>query len=299
MQETVQLGDLLQRVFQTVFPLVAIVLIGFLYARKFDSDMRVANRLIMDIFLPALIFAVTASKDFDIVTFAILCLGTFFTVIGSGLIAWPIGRALGVGAKTFVPPMMFNNCGNLGLPLALLAFGDVGLAAAMAMFLVSNTLHFTLGAYIVGSTASKRKILLNPMIVATALGLLWSTLQLPLPESVHVPVKMLGDISIPLMLVALGVRINGVDLSNWKIGLYGALLSPFTSLVVAIPFALIFDLSPEFTAYLILFSALPPAVLNYLVAERYNLDPQAVASIVLIGNIASLVIIPSTLLFIL
>lgn len=298
MSNAPELLELLERVFLTVFPLAVIVFIGFIYARKYETDMRIPNRLNMDIFLPALIFAVMASETFDLNTYAILSLGALVTVFGSGVISLPIARALGLSAKTFVPPMMFNNCGNLGLPLALLAFGELGLAAMMAMFLVSNTLHFTLGSYIVSGSASPRKILLNPMILATILGLIWNLLELPFPEFIQLPLRMLGDIAIPLMLVSLGVRMNGIDLSNWKIGIYGALLSPLTSLVFAIPFALILGLSVEFTAYLVLFSAMPPAVLNYLVAERYNLNPNAVASIVMIGNIASLIIVPLTLFFI-
>lgn len=298
MSNAPELLELLERVFLTVFPLAVIVFIGFIYARKYETDMRIPNRLNMDIFLPALIFAVMASESFDLDTYAILSLGALVTVFGSGVISLPIARALGLSAKTFVPPMMFNNCGNLGLPLALLAFGELGLAAMMAMFLVSNTLHFTLGSYIVSGSASPRKILLNPMILATILGLIWNLLELPFPEFIQLPLRMLGDIAIPLMLVSLGVRMHGIDLSNWKIGIYGALLSPLTSLVFAIPFALILDLSVEFTAYLVLFSAMPPAVLNYLVAERYNLNPNAVASIVMIGNMASLIIVPLTLFFI-
>lgn len=298
MSNAPELLELLERVFLTVFPLAVIVFIGFIYARKYETDMRIPNRLNMDIFLPALIFAVMASESFDLDTYAILSLGALVTVFGSGVISLPIARALGLSAKTFVPPMMFNNCGNLGLPLALLAFGELGLAAMMAMFLVSNTLHFTLGSYIVSGSASPRKILLNPMILATILGLIWNLLDLPFPEFIQLPLRMLGDIAIPLMLVSLGVRMNGIDLSNWKIGIYGALLSPLTSLVFAIPFALVLDLSAEFTAYLVLFSAMPPAVLNYLVAERYNLNPNAVASIVMIGNMASLIIVPLTLFFI-
>jgi predicted permease len=298
MSNAPELLELLERVFLTVFPLAVIVFIGFIYARKYETDMRIPNRLNMDIFLPALIFAVMASETFDLNTYAILSLGALVTVFGSGVISLPIARALGLSAKTFVPPMMFNNCGNLGLPLALLAFGELGLAAMMAMFLVSNTLHFTLGSYIVSGSASPRKILLNPMILATILGLIWNLLEIPFPEFIQLPLRMLGDIAIPLMLVSLGVRMNGIDLSNWKIGIYGALLSPLTSLVFAIPFALILGLSVEFTAYLVLFSAMPPAVLNYLVAERYNLNPNAVASIVMIGNMASLIIVPLTLFFI-
>lgn len=298
MSNAPELLELLERVFLTVFPLAVIVFIAFVYARKYETDMRIPNRLNMDIFLPALIFAVMASESFDLDTYAILSLGALVTVFGSGVISLPIARALGLSAKTFVPPMMFNNCGNLGLPLALLAFGELGLAGMMAMFLVSNTLHFTLGSYIVSGSASPRKILLNPMILATILGLIWNLLELPFPEFIQLPLRMLGDIAIPLMLVSLGVRMNGIDLSNWKIGIYGALLSPLTSLIFAIPFALVLDLSAEFTAYLVLFSAMPPAVLNYLVAERYNLNPNAVASIVMIGNMASLIIVPLTLFFI-
>jgi len=298
MQNTSELYPLLERVFLTVFPLAIIVLIAFLYARKYETDMRIPNRLNMDIFLPALIFSVMAAESFDLSTYAVLSTGALVTVLGSGLIALPIARALGLGTRTFVPPMMFNNCGNLGLPLALIAFGELGLAAMMAMFLISNTLHFTLGSYIVSGSASPRKILLNPMIMATLLGLAWNLIGLPFPEFIKVPLRMLGDIAIPLMLFALGVRMKGIDLSNWRIGTYGAVLSPLTSLIFAIPSAIFFDLSTEFTAYLILFSAMPPAVLNYLVAERYNLEPLSVASIVMIGNMASLIIVPITLLFI-
>jgi len=299
MQETTQLFSVLDRVFLTVSPLVVIVLIGFLYARKVDSDMSVANRVNMDIFLPALIFAVMSSKEFDISTYATLAAGSFAMVIGSGLLIWPLCKTLGVAPKTFAPPMMFNNCGNLGLPLALLAFGDTGLAAFVAMFLVSNTLHFTLGKYLVNPNASFRNLLLNPIMLATVAGLIWSTFKIPVAEWAATPIAMLSEISIPLMLFSLGVRMKSVDLSNWKVGIYGAIFSPLTGLMIAIPFALLMDLSNEFTAYIILFSALPPAVLNFMFSERYNQDPQAVASIVLIGNIASLIFIPATLFFIL
>ena len=46
----------------------------------------------------------------------------------------------------------------------------------------------------------------------------------------------------------------------------------------------------------ILFGALPPAVLNFMVAERYNQEPAKVASMVLISNMASAVVIPIALL---
>jgi predicted permease len=299
MTDSTVLLSLMDRVFATVFPIIAIVTVGYLYARKHAPDMAVANRINMDIFLPALIFSVMAGKNFDLYAHLDLALGSAVMVLGAGLAMKPIAGLLGVHPKTFVPPMMFNNCGNLGLPLAYLAFGDAGLSAFVVMFLVSNLMHFSLGIHIVNENAKLSSLASNPIVIATFVGLGWAMLKLPLPSWLATPIDMVGQISIPLMLFGLGVRMITVDMSNWKIGLYGAIFSPLSSLIFALPFAYIMDLSAEYTAYIVLFSVLPPAVLNYMFSERYNQEPQVVASIVLIGNIASLVIIPATLFFIL
>jgi predicted permease len=299
MTDSTVLLSLMDRVFATVFPIIAIVTVGYLYARKHAPDMAVANRINMDIFLPALIFSVMAGKNFDLYAHLDLALGSAVMVLGAGLAMKPVAGLLGVHPKTFVPPMMFNNCGNLGLPLAYLAFGDAGLSAFVVMFLVSNLMHFSLGIHIVNENAKVSSLASNPIVIATFVGLGWAMLKLPLPSWLATPIDMVGQISIPLMLFGLGVRMITVDMSNWKIGLYGAIFSPLSSLIFALPFAYIMDLSAEYTAYIVLFSVLPPAVLNYMFSERYNQEPQVVASIVLIGNIASLVIIPATLFFIL
>ena len=299
MTDSTVLISLMDRVFATVFPIIAIVTVGYLYARKHAPDMAVANRINMDIFLPALIFSVMAGKNFDLYAHLDLALGSAVMVLGAGLAMKPVAGLLGVHPKTFVPPMMFNNCGNLGLPLAYLAFGDAGLSAFVVMFLVSNLMHFSLGIHIVNENAKLSSLASNPIVIATFVGLGWAMLKLPLPSWLATPIDMVGQISIPLMLFGLGVRMITVDMSNWKIGLYGAIFSPLSSLIFALPFAYIMDLSAEYTAYIVLFSVLPPAVLNYMFSERYNQEPQVVASIVLIGNIASLIIIPATLFFIL
>jgi predicted permease len=102
----------------------------------------------MDVFVPALIFGALANKSFQIMEYLPLLGATVVAVFGSGLLGWGVARALGVAPRTFVPPMMFNNCGNLGLPLAVLAFGDAALAPAVVMFMVSNLAHFTFGAWL-------------------------------------------------------------------------------------------------------------------------------------------------------
>lgn len=290
---------LIERIFLTVFPLVAIVSVGYFYARNRHIDMSVANTINIDVFVPALIFSVLSAKSFDLPKYQMLAIGAVLIVIGSGLLLLPVCKLLNVSPKTFLPPMMFNNSGNLGLPLAVLAFGEQALPAAVVLFLVENLLHFTVGLYILDPRTNPFNVLKMPMIIATIAGLVWSGFDWSVPQAVATFIEMLGQISIPLMLFALGVRMTSVDFSQWKIGLWGALLCPLSGLVLALVLQPLLNLEPLHFTYLVLFGALPPAVLNYMVAERYQQEPQQVASIVLLGNMGSLIFIPATLFFIL
>ncbi len=289
----------MSQVIAIIFPIFAIVLAGFLYARYRGTDMVAANRLNIEIFTPALIFSILSSEGFDLVQYADLAIGTAIVVLGTGLLVWPLTRLFNWPLPVFLPPMMFNNSGNMGLPLALFAFGEKALPAAMIMFLVENTLHFSLGNGIVTKSFSPLKLLRMPMLVATFAGIAVSMTQFPIWSPLAKSIDLLGEICIPLMLFSLGVRMTGVNLKDWQIGLTGAVLGPAVSVAIAIAILPWLNLSELETAQLIVFAALPPAVLNYLVAERYDIDPPRVAAIVLLGNLASVVVIPLALLWVL
>jgi predicted permease len=289
----------MSQVISIIFPIFAIVLAGFLYARYRGTDMVAANRLNIEIFTPALIFSILSSEGFDLVQYADLAIGTAIVVLGTGLVVWPLTRLFNWPLSVFLPPMMFNNSGNMGLPLALLAFGEKALPAAMIMFLVENTLHFSVGNGIVTKSFSPLKLLRMPMLVATFAGIAVSMTQFPIWSPLAKSIDLLGEICIPLMLFSLGVRMTGVNLKDWQIGLTGAVLGPAVSVAIAVAILPWLSLSALETAQLIVFAALPPAVLNYLVAERYDIDPPRVAAIVLLGNLASVVIIPLALLWVL
>ncbi len=138
---------MLLRIVSILFPLFAITAVGFLVGRRAKPDLSQANKLNMDVFVPALVFGALANKSFHIMQFLPLLGATTVAVVGSGLLGWGVARMIGVAPRTFVPPMMFNNCGNLGLPLAVLAFGEEALAPAVVLFRVSNLIHVTFGAW--------------------------------------------------------------------------------------------------------------------------------------------------------
>ncbi len=282
-----------------VFPIFAIVGVGFLYARKHAPDMAAANKINLEVFTPALIISVLAGKDFQLAAYQDLALGALLVVLGSGLIAWPLARLARYNIKTFLPPMMFTNSGNMGLPLAVFAFGEHALPAAVVLFLVENFLHFSVGNAILEGRVHPMVLLRMPMLQATLAGLAISLLDIPLYEPLRTAVDLLGQIAIPLMLFALGVRLTGVDLGHWRIGLVGAVLCPLSGIVSALGAAWLLGIEDLAFAQLLLFGALPPAVLNYMLAEQFGQEPQKVASLVLMGNLASVLVIPFALVFVL
>lgn len=283
---------LVERIAGIMVPVLAMVVAGYLYARRHAPDMSEINRINMELFAPALIFSALASGDFGIRENRWLMLASLLIVLGSGLLAWGVAAALRIAPRTFVPPMMFNNCGNMGLPLAALAFGAPGLAPMVAMFVVSNAIHFTLGAKIVDPRASVGRLLATPMNVATAAGFLVAAIDPPRPEMVVDALELLGRAMIPLMLFALGVRMVSINRSSVRIGLLGAVVCPLTGLAVALAIEPVLPLTDTQRGLMFIFAALPPAVLNFMVAERYNRDPGQVAAMVLVGNLLSVAFVP-------
>ena len=261
--------------------------------------MAVANRLNMDVFVPALVFAAMAGKAFDLAAFAPLALGALLFLATCGLLAWPLAKLIGISPKTLVPPMMFNNSGNIGLPLAVLAWGEDALPAAVILFMVENTLHFTLGARLLDPTARLLSLWRVPVVFAALAGLTVAMLEISIWQPLLIAIKMLGDISVPLLLFSLGVRMTDVSFREWRLATGSALLRPLVGMAIAAGIIQLLGLQGREAAMLLVFGALPPAVLNFLFAERYRQEPERVASIVLIGNLAALIFLPLVLAIVL
>jgi predicted permease len=137
----------------------------------------------------------------------------------------------------------------------------------------------------------------NPVIIATIFGLFFNYFNFHLPQLFQEPLLMLSQVSIPLILFSLGVRLASIKFSHIKIGIIGAILCPLSGILMAFFAIWIFDYTSLQKSLLILFGAMPPAVVNSLMAEKYGYDSASVASIVAIGNIFSLIIIPIVLFY--
>ena len=281
-----------ERLLAIIVPVFAVVALGYAWGRRVRPDMAVVNRLSMNVLAPALIFSALSSKSFDVADNALLMLGSVGVVLGSGLLSWPIARWIREDPRTFVPPMMFNNCGNMGLPLAVLAFGEAGFPAMVALFTISNLIQFTLGTWLVDRNARFGSLARNPMVLSTLAGFAFAIFHPPLPEVAAVTIKLVGDALIPMMLLSLGVRLTGIRWADARLGAIGGAVCPLTGLAMAAILAPLLGLDARQAGLLFLFGCLPPAVLNFMVAEQFRREPAKVASMVLIGNLMSVIFVP-------
>jgi len=186
---------MLLRILGIVFPIFIIVLIGYLYGRRHNPEMTVANTLNMEIFLPALIFSALAGKSFNLAANLPITLGALPVILGSGVLAWPLARLFGFDPKTLLPPVMFNNSGNMGIPLLLLTFGDQALGAAVIFLLVGTLLQFLIIPWLVNGRLQLGTLWREPFVVAES----DQTVFWPLQPGAH---RIAPDV-IPFLTVAL------------------------------------------------------------------------------------------------
>lgn len=287
--------DLLARIAQVIVPVSFIVAVGFFYGRRAPPDLTSFNRIVLDVLAPALVYTALAAKDFRLGDHTLLLTGAALLILASGAVAWLLARSTHTQPRTLVPVVMFNNSGNMGLPLALLAFGPENFGAAVALFSISNLFHFSLGARITSAHARTRDLLLSPLMIATALGFTSAATGLRPPDMLFTGLKIMGEAMLPLMLFALGVRLTALHRRDVPRGLLGAFARPMIGLALALPMAWALGLQGVSKGQLILFGSLPPAVMQFLLAERYRQEPEKVAAMILLGNAVAVLFVPLAL----
>lgn len=284
-----------ERIISILFPVFAIVGIGYGVALRRKPEMAQINQLIADVFVPALVFGALASRDFHIIEYRAIALAMLLVTASCGLAGFALAKRLKVSARVLVPPMMFSNSVNLGVPVAVLAFGDKALQPAIVLFLISSLLHYSYGLWLLDHKARFSQMWRVPSLLAMLAGLAVSLLGIQVWQPAITALKLLGDICIPLMLFALGVRLTDISFKGWQIGFIAGLARPAAGMLFSYAVSLILGLHGFEQALLVIYGALPPAVMNYIFAERYQAEPERVASIVLIGNLMSVGIMPLAL----
>lgn len=273
-------------------PIFTLVLVGFFYSRRVKPDLAGANKLVVDIALPVLIFISLSAKNFDPIAAITLTLASIALIVLSGLLAWPLTKISGASRQAFLPCAMFTNVGPIGIPLIALAYGPEGVATAVVLLVISNILHFTLGAAVMSGKADWRMVYANPLVWATALGIASSQLKIVLPEWAQTSGTMIGSVLVPMMLMSLGVRLASSQVADAWAGVKASVLILLVRLIAAFLILGVLPLQGLERGALILFACLPAAVFNFMLADKFQVQPNIVASTVILGHVFSLAFLP-------
>lgn len=282
------------QVISILFPIFSLTLVGFCVGRWIKPDFRHINRVNIEAFAPALVFSSLVAMPLDIRQIPLLS-ASLFAVLLPALLMLPICYFLKLKYKVWAPPQMFRNSGNLAIPLFTYAFGDTVIAPAVLLFVVSSCLHFSVGIALISKGNPFKQVARMPIFLSAVAALTLNMMGVIVWEPLYNAASLLGQAAIPIMLVSLGAQMCNIRLSGIKIGLQCTALSLLTGAISFIAIYLFVPLSTLHLQMMLLFTMFPPAVMNYMFAERFDLEPEKVASMVLFSNFFSILTLPMML----
>ncbi len=284
------------KLFEVLFPVFFVVGIGYYLGKTNPKiDTTFITSFAANIGTPAMvIYAITSTginfeifRDYfwyyllAICLFAFVGIFTLYTLKTKDIV-----REL--------PPLIFPNTGNMGLPICMFAYGSKGLGVSASITSLIILCHFTLGIFLADRKFNLNVILKNPPFYAIIFSAIMLFYGIKMPVFVVNTTEWLMYVTIFLILMSLGIaltRLKVFSLSN-------ALISSFTRMIIgpAIGFFLIFifDLKGFAAGVLLIQCSMPSAVLNYLVGSIYSPKKivDSIASTIVVSTLISFVTIP-------
>ena len=265
------------------------------------EDGKKLNLLVIYVLLPFLTFRILYQTDLQ----GMLMLPILGTIALAALLA----LSMAAGKLLKLPPKIFGsfvltstipNTGYLGYPIMLALFGEQGLAAAIVFNLSFSFFTPTAGNYVAacygGTCPTKkgllREIFLYPLFIAFLAGALFNVFSVPIPALLLSTVTKVGDLTIPVVLIALGVLLR---LELPKHGKELALVGGFRFLaapLIGFLLAFLVPLPPLLRAILILELAMPPAIANLALAVDRQLDIDFTENTIFLLTVVSMITIP-------
>jgi len=281
-----------------LLPVLLCAATGFVLGRTARPDIKTASRLAFYIFSPCLVFVSLERVTISGTEFGKLAVFTLAVSVIIGGLAYLSGRFLGVGRHllaSLVVASMFVNSGNYGLAATKFAFGDAALARALVCFVFGTVIVYTLGILIASmgrfsAAQAFRQLMLVPAFYGLiAAGIVRQT-DWHVPLFLDRSVSMLGDASIPLMLVILGLQI--AEARVWprnRVVLIctAAFLQLIAAPLIALLMAHWMGLTGLSRQAAVLQASMPAAVVTTVLAVQYDLDSTLVSGTVVLSTILS------------
>lgn len=291
-------------------PYFGVVFIGFAcgkWKKLPESGLAWMNFFLLYVSLPALMFNLIARTPFAELSnppfLVATTLATMFTFSLALLLGKLIGRLSLREATMAGLAGGYGNIGYMGPGLALSVLGAKAAAPTALIFCCDSIFLFSIVPLLVELTERDhasvahalrtvlRQIVQNPLIMATAAGILAAALQLHPPTVFDRILQFLQNAAAPTALFALGVTValRPFERLPWEVPvltLVKLVVHPLLSFGLMLLFG---PFAQTWAATAVLMAALPPALNVFVIARQHDSWIEPASSAVLIGTFASVV----------
>lgn len=313
------MSDEILVIIRATLPSFTIAFLGFILG-KIDNNREMNQKTISNMvyyFLtPCLVFSSLHKRSFDFHEFAIIGGASLILIALMTPVAFFFKKRSGTSENGYVLPIIFMNTGNISLPIALLMFGNEGLAKAILFHLMNIMVLYSYGVFLVSGKTDIMQFFKIPALWAAILGVVAaaSTPVLPVFVSdgynvINKGIDVLALGAIPLLIINLGYSMSDTKLSTLKDGITGATLrllgGPFMAFGLVYGYRMIgwspitTDMDPltalgyrTTEAIIILNAAMPGPIMAYLLNVKFDNCPEKAAAMVAVGTLGGIFTIP-------
>ena len=281
-------------IFTIIAPILFIAGLGVFWDKagyKFDSEGF--TPLILNLGIPCLIISIVPGLNVAHIDLLYMGFASFVVIFATLGVAYAFSRLMGYQAASMLPPLTFGNVGNMGLPLCLFAFGDIGLGYATAFFAVYMALQLILTPILTAGSFDLRQSLKIPSLYAVIFSFTLLLTGITLPKWLADGIELTGQITIPLMLLTLGISLARLKVGNMVQAGIASVARLAIGLAIGYCVVALLPINdPIARKVIIVQSAMPAAVFNYLFAVRYHRQPEEVAGVIVFSTVLSFAGIP-------
>ena len=287
--------ELYLKLIDVLFPVFFIIGVGYYLGKKDPKfDTTFITNFAGNIGTPAMIFYTITTTGITLDIFIEYFIYALIVIGGFSLVGLLFLYILKKDVISELPPLILPNTGNMGVPICLFAYGTAGLGVASAIASVIILLHFTLGVLLAKKSFSLEILIKNVPIYAILASVIFLYFRWDVPGYIENTTFLLTYTTIFLVLMSLGIALSRFEVVSWtKASILGAvrvIIGPI------IGFSLIkyLDLDGFAAGVLLIQSAMPSAVLTYLVGSMYSERKvvDSVASVIVTSTVMSLVTVP-------
>ena len=280
-------------VLSVIAPVFIIAGLGYFWVkRELPFDNATISSLVMYVGSPCLIYSALTSNAAETAALGVMGASAFLVILMGLIFSWVFLKIAGWKLTTYLPALIHPNCGNMGLPLVMLAFGQEGLALGMAYFFVNSISQYTLGMAISSGHFDIRELMKQPIIWSVIFVLTVILGDFQMPQWFNSTTSILAGLTIPAMLIMLGTSLANLNFASLKETLTISFLRILLGLGLGLLVIEMLRLSGIMAGIVLLQSAMPSAVFNYIFADRFNRESDKVAAVILQSTLISALSLP-------